>query len=225
MKSAFSFRNKNFSFSLNSAEDAVQRPLSNGRFYEHIQLEKHINLIPARATVLDVGANIGNHTVFYGAFSKAEKIFPFEPNPSTNLLLKQNVINNDLSNVDLSFSHLGCGAEKKEMKISLPVPDRPGRARLVDTNEQHSDVLVVESLDNVFPDRDIHFVKIDVESMELDVLSGAKNLIDRCRPAIAIEVDLSNMNYFRIWREKNNYSIIECYRPHKANWNFLLVPA
>ena len=45
----------------------------------------------------------------------------------------------------------------------------------------------MRTLDDVFPDLDVKFVKIDVEGSELDVLRSGQAMIDRSRPTILFE--------------------------------------
>jgi hypothetical protein len=57
-----------------------------GYFYE-IDLLKYIwyaNFGLRKGLVLDIGANIGNHSVFFGTYV-ADKVVSFEPNPSVTL--------------------------------------------------------------------------------------------------------------------------------------------
>lgn len=55
----------------------------------------------------------------------------------------------------------------------------------------------LESLDNIIKnDKQIDFIKIDVEGAELEVLQGAKNAIKRCGPIIYFEhAKIHNVNY------------------------------
>jgi len=53
------------------------------------------------------------------------------------------------------------------------------------------------ALDNVIPPGTcIHFMKIDVEGAEYDVLKGARALIKECRPAIVFEFGLGASEYY-----------------------------
>lgn len=41
--------------------------------------------------VVDIGANIGNHTVFFANVCKAKKVYSFEPQEKVFEILKKNV--------------------------------------------------------------------------------------------------------------------------------------
>lgn len=47
-------------------------------------------------------------------------------------------------------------------------------------------VVMVDSLDNVLGKKEVSFIKMDVEGAELEALQGAKNLIQRNAPKLAI---------------------------------------
>lgn len=67
-----------------------------GRWYEH----KMLGLITrtARAGVfLDIGANIGHHTLYFSLFCPSTKVLSFEPLPEHCELILKNVINNGIS--------------------------------------------------------------------------------------------------------------------------------
>jgi hypothetical protein len=66
---------------------------------ENLELLLHLMQHLQSPVVLDVGANIGNHTLAFA--TKAAHVYAFEPIPIIFALLKQNVKQNNLSNVTL----------------------------------------------------------------------------------------------------------------------------
>src|SRR5438874_6313231 len=67
-------------------------------FYENDLLEHMYRSIPHSGVFLDVGANIGNHTVFLASFM-AEHVVSFEPHPGLFEVLRGVVDKNSLRNV------------------------------------------------------------------------------------------------------------------------------
>ena len=69
----------------------------------------------------------------------------------------------------------------------------PGNATVESENQldRHRKLLSftvpIRPLDELFPESDIGFIKIDVEGHENAVLIGAQNLIQRCRPKVILE--------------------------------------
>ena len=71
----------------------------------------------------------------------------------------------------------------------------------------------------------IDFVKIDIEGAELAVMDGMKQLIERCRPLIFVEVNNENLSGFATMVEVIGYQVVYCNKRYAENENFLIVPA
>src|SRR5205823_6322509 len=73
------FRGHKIRFFVDHPEDSIQSFHAIGRFYEEEELaliESHIN---PTSRILDVGANIGNHMVYFERILGAREIIPIEP--------------------------------------------------------------------------------------------------------------------------------------------------
>ncbi len=57
---------------------------------------------------------------------------------------------------------------------------------IIDKNESRIDTIEVISLDECLGDKDISFIKMDIEGAEYKALCGAEGIIRRCRPKLAI---------------------------------------
>ncbi len=77
-------------------------------------------------------------------------------------------------------------------------------------------------LDSLVRDR-VDFIKIDVEGMEMQALSGAAGLISACRPALYVEVLDETVAAFMAWVDGNEYRVEKLF-PDKTHCNYLLVP-
>lgn len=163
--------------------DYLQRKLVKfGAFYEHAQLEKVRPLIAPGATVLDVGAHIGNHAVYFATHTPAARVIAFEPLLLNVELLRKNIALNALDHVEVRRAAVGAGAG--EAVISRPVAGNTGGGSL--RAEAGGDIPLV-ALDDVIGG-EAHFLKIDVEGMGAAVLEGARGLLGRCRPPVWIEL-------------------------------------
>jgi FkbM family methyltransferase len=207
-------------FSLDDPLDVVQRRLARGIYYEMDQLQAHKELIFTGSTVLDVGANVGNHTVYY-SMTRAGRVYPFEPNPRPRELLARTVQTNGLDNVDLSYLALGLGASPTELFVGTSPRHNLGMTKLTTEGQMAVEVRPLDHLDFEGP---ISLLKIDTEGMEMEVLAGAQHLIDTHRPGIAVEVDRQNYDDFWVWLEHNRYQVIRLIRPNKGNENFICIP-
>ena len=80
----------------------IEREQSRGLFFEAMELEELRKVVKPGAHVVDVGANTGNHTIFFAGPMEAASVVPFEPLPAAAAALRASVERNALTNVDLS---------------------------------------------------------------------------------------------------------------------------
>jgi FkbM family methyltransferase len=119
--------------------------------------------------VLDIGANIGSHTIYLG---KYRSVWAFEPQKTTFDILETNVSNNSLSH--------------KVKCFNFALSDRTGKSSMVSYNPlnvgqmgigEGGETIHTRCLDDVWIEHGspkIAFVKIDVEGHELQVFGGGK---------------------------------------------------
>lgn len=161
-----------------------------GRFenQELSLIEKTFKGMLANKIVLDIGANIGNHTVAFSKFSKM--VYAFEPNSYVFDVLKLNIKN--LKNV----RGFNFGASNANQNIIAKVPRRNFAGGSIDLDKKNSKphqfyeiFFKLKALDefSVLSQKDIGLIKIDVEGHELNALKGMKNLLKKNKPVILFE--------------------------------------
>ena len=64
-----------------------------GDFYEAAILKKWTPLLGEPKTILDIGANLGNHTVYWGLNLRPNRLIAFEPYEDNYSLLCENIKN------------------------------------------------------------------------------------------------------------------------------------
>lgn len=142
-------------------------------------------LLTKDSTFIDVGANIGYFTVIGAKLAKT--VYAFEPVPAVFERLARNVSLNALENV--RAFQLAVSKEKARLKL-FESKISPGHDSTVRRSEHDRSILVdAVRLDDVVepPSRDV-VMKVDVEGSEMDVLLGAKRLIDSGKvSAIVVE--------------------------------------
>lgn len=148
----------------------------------------HLNIDYRNSSLVDVGANIGNHSLFFGDLFK--KIYSFEPNPTTYEILKINTENKNIS----TFNR-GLGSKKDKLILFESLENNGGSSLHMDksAHEGKTYMVDIDTLDNFdFSNELVSVIKIDVEGHEFDVLQGGKKLIDEMRPIIIFEVHASD---------------------------------
>ena len=211
-------------FFVRNRRDLVQAYHFSGEFYEAEELNIIQRYFQAGGIFVDIGANVGNHTVFAAKILSAKKVIPFELHPDAVEVLTANIALNCCQTVDTSY--LGYGVSSSPDKL---LPKRAGYgnnlAGVRFERRGGNQGFPTISGDAALKDQWVDFIKIDIEGMEIEALESLENTIKRCRPKIFIEVDNKNDDIFHSWRHHHKYTISERYRRYKWNVNYLLAPA
>ncbi|HLF17734.1 MAG TPA: FkbM family methyltransferase [Candidatus Omnitrophota bacterium] len=148
---------------------------------------------PQRASI-DVGANKGIYTYWLEKFSK--RVYAYEPNQ----MLVQTFLQGVRGNVDVRCIALSnttgkskfcipiAGVKRKSKNRKMPylehqggnMRSQPGAVYL----EQEVEAFRLDDLEH----EPVGFLKIDVEGHEMEIIQGAKQLIQRDRPVMLVEL-------------------------------------
>lgn len=138
----------------------------------------------AKGTVVDIGANMGTHTL---AFAKtAEHVIAFEPQLIMYYRLCANLLLNNVMNVSVVQNALGSG--DGIMNIPMLDPTQRNLSAGISVG-QGEGVCTIHKLDT-FDLAQVHFIKIDVEAWEFEVLKGAHDTLLKFHPIVFVEVHL-----------------------------------
>lgn len=133
--------------------------------------------------VLDIGANIGNHTLFFCNEYKAKAVYCFEPVEETFSILVENMRLNHLEE-RVHLNKFGLG--EREERRSVVRYDRGNIGHTVLRTDKNGQ-LEIRRLDDSGIGEEVVLIKIDVEGMEANVLKGGLQLIQKNMPYIMIE--------------------------------------
>jgi len=156
-------------------------------------------LLQKRFCALDVGANIGCTSILFGEL--ATRVISFEPSPTTFRFLRTNIEKSGLSNIRLC--NYGLGAEPGESLLTYATNNRSGAfvSGTMKTSIGHStESIRIRTLDEVERELDlpgIDFIKIDVEGFEKSVIAGGRDVIDRFKPIVVLELNHWCLNVFQ----------------------------
>jgi hypothetical protein len=162
--------------------------------------------------VLDVGANTGFYALIAVSVDPSVEVHAFEPYPPVVELLHDN----------LTVNRVGARIRVFEEAVGLSV------SVAVTTLDEH--------IATIGPHSRVGVIKIDVESLEHEVLAGATELVSSDRPYIVLEVlPTSDVDALEEIRASCGYVDV-CLRPHEAvvggaivfdadGWNHLFIPS
>jgi FkbM family methyltransferase len=168
---------------------------------------------------IDCGANIGVHTIEWSQFMHSwGNVIAIEAQERIFYALAGNIILNNCSNARAIWAALG----SEEGYIKVPQPDYFSPASfgsLEIRKNQDTEFIGQEidyqentirtrmlSIDSMHLDR-IDFMKIDIEGMEMEALTGAKESITKFKPQLIIEKIKTNESELTEFLLGNGYCI------------------
>ena len=178
----------------------------------------------SRRHALDIGANIGYVTSWLS--KRWPRVTSFEPTPLTFECLQLNCTRSHIRLHNLGLSNINGN-------LCFATSDvKPDQNQII-TNEsklrKHWGFTRVPTrrLDS-FNFNTVDFIKIDVEGHEYQVIQGALGTIQRCRPAIMIEISyegklldheissdhkqtvsvIENLGYQTVWQHKHDWLLV-----------------
>lgn len=170
------------------AFDGIATTINVKGIYEREQLDTLIGWLKQNmligGAVLDIGANIGNHSLYFSKYY--DQVFSFEPNPRTFRLLELNAaLADNIKPFNFGMSDSSGHVFMQQFRENM------GGSRIVDPvgNTAEHIQIEVRTLDSVTSEvaMSIGLIKLDVEGHELAALNGARNTIAGHHPIILFE--------------------------------------
>ncbi len=187
------------SFAVIPTEFVGLNVIANG-LYESYQLSVIQKLIEAQGIAntlaLDIGANIGNHTVVFSKWFR--DVIAFEPNPLVATLLEANIALTGCRNVQVQ--RVGLGVADASLPFTPDTDGNDGKGSFAVTGQTTIPLPVLNGdklLASLDPDlasgkRQIGFIKCDVEGFEPSVFTGLMGTLSRHAPLVMFENDNDN---------------------------------
>lgn len=153
--------------------------LTAGRPYEHQLLdeiyERHLS-----GMAIDVGASVGNHTLFLAAVCGLS-VIAIEPDPLAHEMLLDNLALNP--GLDVETFQVAAGRQQ-----SMRYDCRGTLTSLHRVEPCVDGDVVIVAIDEILDEQcDVTLVKVDIEGHEADALDGARATLMRCHPLVYTE--------------------------------------
>ncbi len=186
-----SFTHKGQTINLSGAENCsiVNMVSKTNQFYEKDFLEALDGIIAKDKWVVDIGAHIGNHTIYWSKILNY-KVLALEPNADTYRYLKENIQANGVSSL---VSALNVAASDTPGSVTLtPLASQdPGTYSILRTPGEGSfqcKAVIIDDYMEYFQTRVPGLIKIDVEGAEAKILKGALQTLQTFWPLITTEI-------------------------------------
>jgi FkbM family methyltransferase len=153
---------------------------------------KRMFVVKKGDVIIDVGAHIGTYTIPLALQVGANgKVIALEPNDKNADILEKNIKINKLSNIILVKK----AAAKQTGMINLRLTSDPMLSMINSDADVDTTSVKTVDLDSLIDELSIvkvDWLKIDAEGFELEVLGGAKNILQKFTPKIIIETRQEN---------------------------------
>lgn len=191
------------------------------------ECELYDNFIKPNFVVIEVGSHIGSHTVPLAKL--ASYVISYEPQRLIYQTLCHNIIKNNLKNVCAYM--MAVGNENKDIQLN-EIDYNYYLNNNKETNTGGAEVKkllsstgyklpMVKLDDHLNHLQSLHFIKIDAEYMEIEVIKGATQLINKFKPVLYFEFDHKvNQELFQYVKSLNYdmyYHITKMYSPNNYN--------
>jgi len=166
--------------------DVLRRGLlADGRFYEEDLLECARKLpLDKNKIIVDVGANVGNHSMFFALFCPNKNVISFEPYEKVRKVLINHVQMNKLNVTVVPYA-----VGDKEGFCSLE--ESPGNEAGIPwdgrTYVKEGNTIPMTTLDTYLDGKEISLIKMDIEGYEYKALFGAKRILEKQHPFLFVE--------------------------------------
>jgi FkbM family methyltransferase len=152
---------------------------------------QHLNQKSSPSTFVDIGANIGQHSLFMSNI--ADHVIAFEPYEAVSSKLKHHISLNGITNI--TFEEIALSDQQELLEFFAPTGRNKGigsfDASTADKGNVVENKLQLIKGDHYFErnkPHSIELIKIDVEGFEKKVLSGLQNTLKVYRPVLVCEI-------------------------------------
>ena len=161
-----------------------------------------------KAIFMDIGANVGHHSIFLSKF--ASLVLAFEPYPKVNIQFKQQIAHNNISNIQIFET--GLSDRRETLNYYAPTGNNEGIGSFDESSIGKGNTsygkLELQEGDQVMASdswKNIKLIKIDVEGFEKKVIKGLTRTIEEERPVIVCEITYGQQLSFVSIEELSSY--------------------
>jgi len=209
-------------FYLENCFDLIGRDLFNCRFFEEAELDYLADIVDPRGCIADIGANLGNHTIYFATIIGADQVVAFEPGTWAHPRLAFNVALNRASD-RVDIHKVALSDQPGEAWMDFLAADNHGTLAI--TDDLTGEKVAVHTGDEFLVDRHVTLIKVDAERHELKVLQGLSATIAKSQPVIAVEVLQTERPEMEAFLSAQGYRVEKAFERYGDIVNLIALPA
>jgi len=225
------FKVNNFNMFLDIL-DPIDKEIIISQEFEKDEFEfllKNIHLYKIR-NFIDIGANCGYYSLFVTKSNAQIKTFAFEPNQEAFYKFRQSLKKNLLISKRIKLYNFGLSEKNSKLKMKSVIKNgyaQTGGSSVEGTFKKHNFKINIENFfrgdEKIVFKNKILAIKIDVEGHELSVLKGLKNLIEKNKCIIQIEIFKKNFKLVNKFLNGRKYKVFKKFekKPNFFYKNFI----
>ena len=158
------------------------------RAYERDKFNFIKNNLKRNDIFIDIGANIGDFSLYAAKRAREGKVLSFEPSADNFKMLKKSIKANNYKNIFPHQVAIGLNDDKNKLFLG----NKSGLHSLIENNPNNTgayELVRIKPLDYFFKDvENVKIIKIDVEGAEIDVLRGMNRILNTYKPFLLIDI-------------------------------------
>lgn len=196
---------REFSFKVPARDYIGSKVVGDGGW--ELEIIKYLDtIIQPDWNIIDIGANWGYHSVYFGNKLCNGQVLSFEPQSMLFNLLNINLKRNNIYNVRT----VNYGVYDRRMNLWLDNLDNHiytsytnyGGLWASEKEIAGGEKIKTIALDQINLSK-VNLLKIDAEGSELKILEGSKHTLQKLRPIIVIEISLNQDKVFNFLKDLN----------------------
>lgn len=179
-------------FTFENPNDVIGKHFYKGIYWEihnHVHMKKMMQGCAKNSVALDIGGNIGTHTVYMKKFGN---VWTFEPQKETFEILQAN---NDINPTEyktrlfnVALSERRSNTFRMIKPTTEPTRNNNGGLGISETNDgEQIETVSFDEIWERYGKPEISFIKMDVEGHELSVLKGMRKFLREMTPPFLFE--------------------------------------
>jgi FkbM family methyltransferase len=206
--SAFEFEGQRFD--LQGAATDLGHGASEKPTFRQVEILARIRSLRYRGAVVDIGANTGNHCLFFSRFCEFRRIVAVEGPKDLCVALRENARHseNPVYPIEVVGAFVSC---MRDLYLNDATKSLPGRWFLTEVPISADSIPVrTVTLDELCREiRNIDLIRIDADAHELEVLKSGEETLRRDRPDVWVEVPDGYIAHISRLLERRGYMSAE----------------